>query len=507
MSFVPYGKTFIMSLFLSNICTFLVVLGAFSAMVGAEFALLNSRRSVFEEEGDRLVSRIALRLLRQIDVSVVAVQLFVVFLGVVIGWWGSEVILGYIQTFCSRFLIHSHSVALYSLSLFLTFVFILYVLMVVGWLIPKSIAARQPEKALRVVAIPVYILTLVFKPLILLIMKSSNVILKGFDLTTEVEPTKVHSSEEIAELVTISTESGELDKDEEEMLHGVIGLSDTVAREVMTPRTDLVTVPVNASLDEVVSIVADTNFSRLPVVDGHVDNIVGVLFEKDLLPYFVSKSNPSARDPNDFNLRAIMREPYFVPDTKPVNDLLGEFKQRKVHLAVVLDEHGGVDGVVSFEDLLEEIVGDIFDESDIPEASVRVEANGDLIVDGGILVSDLNKDYNLTIPEGDFDTIAGFVFAALGRLPKQGEAMEVYNGHVKLLGEGHENVSIAENFHEVISVQGDEGLAAEETISSVAEVIVEKVDGYRVESIRLRIKKIEQERESEAKILASEEKI
>ena len=494
-----------MSLHLSNVCLFLAVLALFSAMVGAEFALLNSRRGVIEEGGKQFTSWVALRLLRQIENSVVAVQLFVVFLGVVIGWWGSEVILQYIQTIFDQFSFQIPAIVVYSVSLFFTFVIILYVLMVFGWLIPKSIAARHPERTLRAVAIPTYILTGLFMPLISLVTFSSEMILRIFGLTTEVEPTKVHSPEEIAELVTQSTESGELDKDEEEMLHGVIGLSDTIAREVMTPRTDLVTVPVTASLDEVLSIVVDTNFSRLPIIDGPVDNIVGILFEKDLLPYFAAENHPHARNPKDFDLKSIMREVFFVPDTKPINDLLAEFKQRKAHLAVVLDEHGGVDGVVTFEDLLEEIVGDIFDESDTAETSVQVDANGDLVVDGGVLVSDLNTDYGLSIPEGDFDTIAGFVFAALGRLPKEGEILEVFQGRVKLLNGENQNTSIEENFHEPSSVEEEIENAWSST--SKALVIVDKVDGYRVECVRLKILQTEEQPESQANLSASEEKI
>jgi CBS domain containing-hemolysin-like protein len=232
-------------------------------------------------------------------------------------------------------------------------------------------------------------------------------------------------SSEFAKLVSAKESSGDFDKEDERMLKGVIGLSNTVAREIMTPRTDLVTVQLKDELAEVCSIVTENNFSRYPVVDQNVDNVVGILLAKDLLPY-LSVQNV-IRSPEEFSVSKVMREPYFISQNKPVDDLLNEFKKQKLHIAIILDEHGGVDGIVTLEDLLEEIVGDIFDESDEFEEEI-VENEGVVIVDGGVLVCDLNAEYKFGIPEDkNYDTVAGFLYNALGRVPENGDFIDVQN--------------------------------------------------------------------------------
>ncbi|MDR2338195.1 MAG: hemolysin family protein [Deltaproteobacteria bacterium] len=230
---------------------------------------------------------------------------------------------------------------------------------------------------------------------------------------------------EFAQLVSAKEHSGDFDKEDERMLKGVIGLSNTVAREIMTPRTDLVTVQFKDELATVCAIVTENNFSRYPVIDQNVDNVVGILLAKDLLPY-LSVQNVT-RSPEEFSVAKVMRKPYFITQNKPVDDLLSEFKTQKLHIAIILDEHGGVDGIVTLEDLIEEIVGDIFDESDELEEKI-VEKDGKVIVGGGVLVCDLNTEYKFGIPEDkNYDTIAGFLYNALGRVPADGDFVDIKN--------------------------------------------------------------------------------
>jgi CBS domain containing-hemolysin-like protein len=203
------------------------------------------------------------------------------------------------------------------------------------------------------------------------------------------------------------------------MIHGVFEMSQTVVREVMTPRIDVVAVPVDATLAQLLEVIVGEGHSRLPVFEGTIDTVVGIVLAKDVIPLLADRN----RDDGAFDLRRLMREPYFVPDTKPVDDLLAELRLQKVHLAIVLDEFGGTYGLVTMEDLLEEIVGEIDDEYDIAEPEFAATPEGDVLIDGGALISEVNERYGLGMPEEDFDTIGGYIFGALGRVPEAGDVV------------------------------------------------------------------------------------
>jgi CBS domain containing-hemolysin-like protein len=273
----------------------------------------------------------------------------------------------------------------------------------------------------------------------------------------------------------------------------------------MTPRPDLVTVPAHATLDEVIDLFAESGLSRLPVTGEGVDDIVGILLIRDLLPFLHHYHR--AGGVKEFSATKIMREPYFVPGTKRIDDLLSEFKRRKIHLAIILDEHGGVDGLVTLEDLIEEIVGDIFDESDVAERDIVVQENGDALIDGGVLVADINDRLELTLPEGDYDTIAGFVLTSLGKLPKPGDSIVIDQ-----LGEilqGGDETRALNGAHPLPKKQN--GHSAEAEVEKEARVprlsvTVERVKGRRIEVVRLHRFPAAENVESEAEPAASEPK-
>ena len=226
----------------------------------------------------------------------------------------------------------------------------------------------------------------------------------------------------------------------------------------------------------------ESGFSRFPVTGEGVDDVLGVLLAKELLPcvprYLCEK--------NDFKVMDIMRDVYFIPGTKPINELLNEFKRRKLHMAILLDEHGGVDGVVTLEDLLEEIVGDIFDESDTPSSDVVEEDNGDVLVDGGVLVSDLNELLGFEIPEGDYDTVGGFVFSSLGRVPEEGDLISIYDsGFVLVNGENGAAHALGDSLEDGVESSADDSL--DDGRGQIRlDLSVECMENHRVEKIRLR---------------------
>jgi CBS domain containing-hemolysin-like protein len=292
--------------------------------------------------------------------------------------------------------------------------------------IPKILGIQRAEWfATRIVIPPLRYMALVLYPLIWVLSRIVGVITRLLGVHPVGTHPLVHTPEEIRLLVAQSHEQGVVEEDEREMIHGVFEFSETVAREVMTPRTDMIAIPVDIGLDELVELVMTEGHSRLPVFDETIDNIVGVLLTKDLLPLVWERACRGGEVVPIFELRSLMREPYFVPDTKRVDDLLAEFRQHGVHLAIVVDEFGGTYGLVTMEDLLEEIVGDINDEYDVAEVMFDATPDGDVLIDGAALISEVNERFDLELPDADFDTIGGYIFGALGRVPEVSDVVAV----------------------------------------------------------------------------------
>ncbi len=213
----------------------------------------------------------------------------------------------------------------------------------------------------------------------------------------------------------------DLKKDQIKMINGIIALSDTLAHEIMKPRIDVDSIDINDPLDRIFSKVIACGHSRIPAYDQSIDNIVGVLYVKDLLKY-LSQDNK-----NEINIKKILREPFFIPETKRVTDLLKEFKEKKIHIAIVLDEYGGFSGIVCLEDILEEIVGEIFDEYDTIEKLIEKISDNEYIVLSKISIFDLNEELNIFLPEDVADTLGGFIMENLGDIPKKGDNFNYKN--------------------------------------------------------------------------------
>lgn len=228
--------------------------------------------------------------------------------------------------------------------------------------------------------------------------------------------------EEILNFVEQSRMEGVVDEEELAMIENVLELSDTTAEEIMTPRTDVHAIEVNTDLPTVVRMISDAGHSRIPVYEGNIDNIIGLVYAKDLL-------SEIGRDKADFSLRDKIRKAYFVPENKPLRVLLHEFQNQKLHIAVVLDEYGGTAGIVTIEDILEELVGEIVDEyEEMPPASMVRVNETTVEIDARMYVDDLNEEFDVELPEDeDYDTVGGFVFSHLGYIPKTGESFEYRN--------------------------------------------------------------------------------
>lgn len=285
---------------------------------------------------------------------------------------------------------------------------------VFGELVPKAIALQHPERIARWLLPGVLAFSWVTRPLGWLITLLSGFVLR----LVGVDPTKgeenVHSPEELRILVEQAQEGGAIEAQDADMIDAVLEFSEKSAREVMTPRTGIVGLPLEATLDEVLLIEEESGFSRYPVYEETIDNIVGLVLTKDLLR--------SMRQPDQlFSLQPIMRPVHVVPGSRAVEDVLADFKRLKEHMAVVLDEYGGTAGIVTMEDLLEEIVGEILDEYDESEPEELSTGGGEAIIPGATNIAELNERFGLAVPEDDYTTIGGFVFGTIGRLPLAGD--------------------------------------------------------------------------------------
>jgi len=285
---------------------------------------------------------------------------------------------------------------------------------VFGELAPRGAALSHPEEVACWLTPPLLGFAWLVSPFTNLLNRSSQVVLRAFGQKAVNPEENVHSPEELRMLIEQSQEGGVLQAQDADILEGVFEFSEKNAREVMTPRTEIDALPIEATLDETIALVEESGRSRYPVFEETIDNIVGIILAKDLIP--VLRSPPA-----EFSLRAIVRPVHVVPGSREVEEVLSDFKRLKEHLAIVLDEYGGTAGLVTMEDLLEEIVGEILDEYD--EAPEHPEREGaDLvIVPGSTNIGELNERFGLNVPDDDYTTIGGFVFGALGRLPVKGD--------------------------------------------------------------------------------------
>ena len=240
-------------------------------------------------------------------------------------------------------------------------------------------------------------------------------------------------AQELLHLVEMEEEAGVSEAEEREMIRGVIGMVDTQALEIMVPRTDVIAVSTDATFDEVTQTLIREGKSRIPLYDGTIDNIVGIIYAKDVLRHLASEGSPPP-------LTEIARPPYFIPETKRVDELLAELRRHRVHFAVVVDEYGGTAGVVTIEDLIEEIVGEIEDEYDVQEVTIERIAENEAVLDGRVPVEDVNELFGVEIEHEDFDTIGGLVLSELGRMPVTGDEVRVNGIRISVLDAANRRV-------------------------------------------------------------------
>jgi len=297
-------------------------------------------------------------------------------------------------------------------------------ILIFGEITPKTLAARRAEDYSLRISRYIHRLGKILAPLIYIFNLFTNVLIKLLDGSNK--ENQFITEEELRMLVNVGEEEGFIDEDEREMIDSIFEFNDTLVREVMVPRIDIDAVNVEETLENVVKLVMRAGHSRIPVYDQTVDDIIGVIYAKDLLQIFFEP----AREKTD--LKKLMRSAYYVPESKKVRDLFAELRKEKVHMAIVLDEYGGTAGLVTVEDVIEEIVGDIQDEYDREEQAIEQLGDGSFLVAARTSIGEINEAMEMALPDDEFETISGLVFHNLGSLPYEGQELKIGDLHIKV---------------------------------------------------------------------------
>lgn len=408
---------------------FFVGLNAF--FVAAEFSLVAMRPSRIEQLIDLGDARavVVKTLMGDLDRVLSGVQVGITLASLALGIVGEAALASLFVPLFDWMPITQKVIVSHAIATFLSFSILTFLHVVLGELVAKSLALQRTEGMALIVARPLRWFIRSFRWVIDSLDGASRRIVRWLGVTNPMSHTLVHSAEELLVLVQQVREQGVLKPGEERFIQGAVELRKIQAREIMVARPDMHLLPVEADLDEVMRTFATTQRSRIPVYQGTVDQILGFVHIKDVVWVLLDRERRAeeGQDQSSFSLRGMLREVLIVPETKPASELLMEMRTRRANLAMVVDEFGTILGLVTLEDILEEMVGEIHDEFDVVEKPLTL-ADGALVFDAGINVRDLEAQYNIHLPEDpDYETVGGFVLAQLGFVPRGGEAFD-YNG-------------------------------------------------------------------------------
>jgi CBS domain containing-hemolysin-like protein len=395
--------------------------------VAAEFALVSvrpTRVTQLIQQGHR-GARWVQRAIQNPDRFIAATQLGITLASLGLGWVGEPALSRLLQPLVELFPGQFESEVSHGLSAGLAFAVITFLHVVVGELAPKSIALQSPERTSLIVARPTVLTEWLFKPAIWLLNGTGNALLRLVGIRPAETLELVHSVEELKMLVSASAERGVMEDSEQEMLHAVFDFGDTLVRQVMTPRTEVVAVQAEAGLQQMLELATTHGFSKMPVYQDDLDHVLGVVHLKDIV------SAQRQPNPEQLTARAIMRETVFVPEVARVSTLLQVFRARRRHLAIALDEYGGTAGVVTLEDLLEEVFGEVSDPFDRGPA-IQSQPDGSSLIDGLTLIEEINEHFGLALQDPHYDTIAGFILGRLGRLAAVGDTVTVDGARLRV---------------------------------------------------------------------------
>ena len=398
-----------MTVLFEIIAVLLLVLGN-AFFVAAEYALVTARRGRLMElahQGNRR-ARIALRIMDSPVRFIGTVQLGITGFSIALGAVGEPLV----ERWLDEPLL-SHTVAF-----IIAFSIVTYLHVTLGELVPKAIALTKNESTALWVALPVEAVFLISYPLVWFLQESANVFTRIFGIQPAPAGVVAHTEEDIRMIVAQAGESGVVEEVEQEMLYKVFDFADKEAHEVMVPRPEVVAISVDLPAQECLAAVIDSPFTRYPAYLNSLDEIVGVLHVRDLFSALYDRGIENVK------IGELLRPPYVVPETKDLGALLAEFRAQNQHMAVVVDEYGAMQGIVTLEDLLEEIVGEIEDEFDLPDEGVERIDDRTVRIEGTFPIDDFNELFGTALPVEDYHTMGGFVFGLLGRAPEEGDSVQ-----------------------------------------------------------------------------------
>jgi CBS domain containing-hemolysin-like protein len=430
---------------ISSLLLILLLVALNGFFVSVEFAAVTSKRARIEllaEEGSAAASLVKVWLENPAarDRLIAAAQLGITVVSLALGAVGENAFEKLLEPYFSEIILPANwqilGPVLAGLPLALSLVIVTSLHVVLGEQVPKVAALHTPERFALLAARPMHVFSSVFKWFIDVLDWATRQILTLVGLQMVGEHLVVYSVDELKQILSESEEGGVIEGPAREMLESIFNLGELVVRQVMVPRTEIEAVEADTNLDELIQLVTQSTHTKFPVYEDSLDQVIGILHAKDLLRIMYTS------DCEECSARKLSREAIFVPETIPIDALLHQFRNQRQHIAIVLDEYGGTAGLVTLEDLLEEIVGEVSDPFDKVSPEIQTLPDGSVLIDGMTLIEDVNEHLGLHLNDPDYDTIAGFVLGRLGRMARIGDVIE--NGDVRLRVEVMDGLRIAQ---------------------------------------------------------------
>lgn len=432
---------------------FLVLLNGF--FVAAEFSIVKVRYSQIQlkaAEGHSMAKQ-AEHIIKHLDEYLSATQLGITLASLALGWVGESAMHHVIDGLFHSMNLNFSDATVTTISLVLSFLIITIMHIVFGELIPKSIAIRKSESTTMATAVPLRVFYTVFKPFIWLMNSMSNAFLRLVKIHPASEQ-EIHSTEELQLLVKQSADSGEIEEENYEIIKNAFDFTDHSAKQIMVPRQNILSIDFAEDLNVIIDKIIESGYSRIPVYENSIDNIIGVFYTKEIIREFVKRKGDLTHD----DLEKLMGEAFFVVGSKKISDLLKIFQQKKRHLAIVIDEFGGTEGIITLEDILEELVGEIQDEEDDEEKLVDEIAENTYWVKATQPLDEINEFLPKKLPlseESEYNTLAGFILHALADIPEENQEFDLENYHFKILKMNNKSVELVELVYEEPNVIND----------------------------------------------------
>lgn len=421
---------------------FLVLLNGF--FVAAEFSIVKVRYSQIQlkaAEGNSMAKQ-AEHIIKHLDEYLSATQLGITLASLALGWVGESALHHVVESLFHSFNIDLTETTITTISVVTSFVLITIMHIVFGELIPKSIAIRKSEATTMATAVPLRVFYTIFKPFIWLMNSMSN----GFLRLVKIHPAseqEIHSTEELQLLVKQSADSGEIEEENYEIIKNAFDFTDHSAKQIMVPRQNITSIDFEEDINEIINKIMDSGYSRIPVYIDSIDNVVGIFYTKEIIREYVKRKG--ALDHED--LKDLMRDAFFVVESKKVSDLLKIFQQKKQHLAIVIDEFGGTEGIITLEDILEELVGEIQDEEDEEEKIVDKIADNTYWVQATQPLDEINEFLPKRLPlseDSEYNSLAGFILYELEDIPEENQEFDLDDYHFKILKMNNKSVELVE---------------------------------------------------------------